>query len=554
MLVLFFVAGRGSSDQRKSEEEASETTAATNYIFMRRQATKKQEPATRHGSTEELLTSETETPPTKPKPSTFTAKKPTSASTQTLTTEKELSSVAELSAATTITKVVSATKPPASTVKKTPEVIKPSATTTRKVSSVSKHPVTSTQKTERVTQQPGKINKTLSPKELHPELGPRPLVCVYGNGSLASSPFPEDGLCDAALFDSLYKYPGYALSTVHDQKLAHLRRFLRRAEEYELTRFGMGVTAGAAEIAKAEFSSNTAEKHYLPYLWSNNVYDLGVLDFVPDENTNEEQAQRIFDFLKECKRLQGLILEKKGLKAYIVLGITLFKNYDNIYEAFTVHMSEETVDVLILRTHFSGRDDTRTDCTIQGSTYWKGSLTKYHPSLNYTLLYMSEHQETFEDARTAVSMSLAGRWYRSKSGGKNKAAYMVGAKCEPYESKEYLYELQHFTYTKENPAFGPKNTFLDERRWVMVSYSPDKNLALLFDSPATIYMKMCLSYTSQGRVPFGLALFDAEYDDWSKTNETAGSFPLTRAARKVIEDIKGATMRTNSSLKCTPHE
>ncbi|KAK8787192.1 hypothetical protein V5799_023034 [Amblyomma americanum] len=375
---------------------------------MRRQATKKQEPATRHGSTEELLTSETETPPTKPKPSTFTTKKPTSASTQTLTTEKELSSVAELSAATTTTKVVSATKPPASTVKKTPEVIKPSATTTRKVSSVSKHPVTSTQKTERVTQQPGKINKTLSPKELHPELGPRPLVCVYGNGSLASSPFPEDGLCDAALFDSLYKYPGYALSTVHDQNLAHLRRFLRHAEEYELTRFGMGVTAGAAEIAKAEFSSNTAEKHYLPYLWSNNVYDLGVLDFVPDENTNEEQAQRIFDFLK-----------------------------------------------------------------------------------NYTLLYMSEHQETFEDARTAVSMSLAGRWYRSKSGGKNKAAYMVGAKCEPYESKEYLYELQHFTYTKENPAFGPKNTFLDERRWVMVSYSPDKNLALLFDSPATIYMKRC---------------------------------------------------------------
>ncbi|XP_049268268.1 uncharacterized protein LOC119382721 [Rhipicephalus sanguineus] len=115
---------------------------------------------------------------------------------------------------------------------------------------------------------------------------------------------------------------------------------------------------------------------------------------------------------------------------------------------------------------------------------------------------------------------------------------MVGVRCKPYGSKEYLYQLRKFARVAEDPTHGPEHTFLDKKRFVVVSYDPVEGYALLFDSATTIYMKMCLSYTVQGSVPFGLALFDAEYDDWSKKGDKAGSFPLTRSARKVVDDIK----------------
>ncbi|KAH7957977.1 hypothetical protein HPB51_028036 [Rhipicephalus microplus] len=277
------------------------------------------------------------------------------------------------------------------------------------------------------------------------ELGERPLVCAYGNGSHDPLVFPADGLCDAVFFDSLYKYPGYVLSNVDNASLVQLGSFLKHAKKYKRTRFGMGVAAQYVKNAEAEFASNTAERHYLPYLWANKVYDLGVLDFIPDEKMNADEVNVLFNLLKEYKRLQRLIPQEGGLKAYMVLGIALFKNYEGIYEAFNNRMRDNVVDVLILRTHFSGRDESRKDCVIQGSTYWKGSLTQYHPSLNYTLMYMANNKNKFGRAKMLISMSLAGRWYKSLVGGKNKNAYMVGVRCQPYGSKEYLYELQKFT-------------------------------------------------------------------------------------------------------------
>ncbi|XP_054930090.1 uncharacterized protein [Dermacentor andersoni] len=451
--------------------------------------------------------------------------------------------IAKLSTATTTSSkaTINVTSPPARLTKKP---VKETKTSRASKMPIAKLTITTTKKL-------AKARKKTTAQGLPPELGKRPLVCAYGNGSRDAMVFPTDGLCDAVFFDSLYKYPGYVLASVDDGSLMPLRRFLNHARKYKRTRFGMGVAAKYVEMAKAEFLSNTAERHHLPYLWANKVYDLGVLDFIPDETTTDDQVKLVFDLLKDYKQLRTLIPMWSGLKAYVVLGIALFKKYDSIYEAFKSRMGEKPVDVLILRTHFSGRDDAREDCVIQGSTYWKGSLTQYHPSLNYTLMYMGNNKETLASTKTLISMSLAGRWYRSKVGGQNKSAYMIGVRCKPYMSEEYLYELQSFTYITEHPSYGPNHTFFDEKRFVMVSYDPVKGYALIFDSAATIYMKMCLSYTDQGALPFGLALFDAEYDDWSKKVNNTGGFPLIRSARKALNDIENNTAGDSTkSMKC----
>ncbi|XP_075543692.1 uncharacterized protein LOC142578175 [Dermacentor variabilis] len=469
-------------------------------------------------------------------------RKPAKKTTASTATKKP---IAKLSTATTTSSTaettVNVTSPPARLTKKP---VKETKTSRASKMPIAKLTVTTTKK-------PAKATTKTPAQGLPPELGKRPLVCAYGNGSRDALVFPTDGLCDAVFFDSLYKYPGYVLASVDNGSLVPLRRFLNHARKYKRTRFGMGVAAKYVEMAKAEFLSNTAERHYLPYLWANKVYDLGVLDFIPDETTKDDQVKLIFDLLKDYKLLQTLIPMWSGPKAYVVLGIALFKKYDSIYEAFKGRMREKPVDVLILRTHFSGRDDAREDCVIQGSTYWKGSLTQYHPSLNYTLMYMGNNKENLASTKPLISMSLAGRWYRSKVGGQNKSAYMIGVRCKPYESEEYLYELQGFTYIAEHPSYGPNHTFFDEKRFVMVSYDPVKAYALIFDSAATIYMKMCLSYADQGALPFGLALFDAEYDDWSKKVNNTGGFPLIRSARKALKDIENNTAGDSTkSMKC----
>ncbi|XP_037506489.1 uncharacterized protein LOC119382727 [Rhipicephalus sanguineus] len=151
-----------------------------------------------------------------------------------------------------------------------------------------------------------------------------------------------------------------------------------------------------------------------------------------------------------------------------------------------------------------------------------------------------------ESTRLLLSLSLAGRWYASVAGSKNKSSYAVGAKCKPFEFANGVNELDSRVTACTEQHYVAHVT-RDERREVMSTYDENAGLAFVFDSEQTLYAKVCKARNALKNVrPLGLAVFDAEFDDWSNTCTSwnkFGSYPLMRAARKAVNaaGVRNAT-------------
>ncbi|XP_049521458.1 uncharacterized protein LOC119448582 [Dermacentor silvarum] len=145
-----------------------------------------------------------------------------------------------------------------------------------------------------------------------------------------------------------------------------------------------------------------------------------------------------------------------------------------------------------------------------------------------------------ESTRLLLSVSLAGRWYTSLAGGKNKSAYAVGAKCKPFEFATGMNELDSRVTACTEQHYAAHVT-RDEQHEVMSTYEGSAGLAFVFDSELTLFAKMCKARNALKDVrPIGLAVFDAEFDDWSNTCTSwnkFGNYTLTRAARKTVDAI-----------------
>ncbi|KAL1427596.1 hypothetical protein MTO96_017294 [Rhipicephalus appendiculatus] len=105
----------------------------------------------------------------------------------------------------------------------------------------------------------------------------------------------------------------------------------------------------------------------------------------------------------------------------------------------------------------------------------------------------------------------------------------------------------------------------------MSTYDESTGLAFVFDSEQTLYAKASgrhIVHVSRADVaallvckarnvlknvrPFGVAVFDAEFDDWSNTCTSwnkFGSYTLMRAARKAVNAAAGVRNATRT-LEC----
>ncbi|KAL1427597.1 hypothetical protein MTO96_017295 [Rhipicephalus appendiculatus] len=175
-------------------------------------------------------------------------------------------------------------------------------------------------------------------------------------------------------------------------------------------------------------------KATLKKLRASGVHHYGVLDFVATNKTKDSDIKTTFGLLKDLKKLLISYLSKnESFDHYLAVGITYFKEVNQqIYKSIEKAISEEAIPLVILRTHLGSRDDAGNKrCRITGSTVWGKPDAEQQPSMESALGYMLQRGSSFgESTRVLLSLSLAGRWYASLAGGKNKSAYAVGAKVQ----------------------------------------------------------------------------------------------------------------------------
>ncbi|KAL3196885.1 hypothetical protein MRX96_014974 [Rhipicephalus microplus] len=367
------------------------------------------------------------------------------------------------------------------------------------------------------------------------------LLCAYGNWTSVDTSFPEDGLCDYAFFDALYRgVPRDSDVARLGRPSAALRRFLAGTRRYRRTQTGVATSyKGLRSATKAMESSRAASD--IRTLWKSGVRHLGVLDFVPGADASEATVERLFKFLELCQKLQDKVIPKTALpKASLALGITFMSiNKREVYASVEKH----------LRSGWSAGDDTDPSCTITGSSVWGRTPADYQPSMMDTLYYVEKKLKPLSSQLLLfISMSAAVRRYVPVGQDNQAKSFAPGSRCRPFDESDYAREIENFASVCGDEEYVA-HIVRDEAHETMHSFRLTPRSAVTFDSEDTIFAKMCKARRMVASVPFGLALFDAEFDDTS--NECAatnkfGNFTLVRAARRSIDYVYGPTF-TNTS-------
>ncbi|KAH7936033.1 hypothetical protein HPB52_016778 [Rhipicephalus sanguineus] len=298
-------------------------------------------------------------------------------------------------------------------------------------------------------------------------------------------------------------------------------------------------------------------------LWKNGVRHLGVLDFIPGADTTEAAVERLFKLLQLCRQLLDNVIPNTALpKASLALGMTFMSsNKRQVYANVEKHLrsgwspSRHKIDLVVLRTHLSGRDDTDPSCTVTGSSVWGRTLADYQPSMIDTLDYVEKKLKPLSSQSLFfVSMSAAVRRY-VPIGQDNKAkSFGLGTRCKAYDESDYAREVDNFALVCGDKEYAA-HIVRDEAHETMHSFRLSPRSAVTFDSEDTIFAKMCKARKMVASVPYGLALFDAEFDDTSNecsSRNKFGNFTLVRAARRAVDYVYGRPSQDGDGKKTRP--
>ncbi|XP_070391564.1 uncharacterized protein [Dermacentor albipictus] len=312
-------------------------------------------------------------------------------------------------------------------------------------------------------------------------LDPMPLMCVFGGKERSQSPLPEDGLCDLAYFDCFYR-AGLLDTFAQRRHSVAFERFVAAAAKYRLTEVGVAVASEGNSKAQEELSSpNTWAS--LRQLWNKGVVHFGVLDFEVTEGTTPVHVDHIFDLLFLLREAQlRLTTRKFDQWPYLALGIMFLERSDNeLFRTFIHHVGQTRVQLLVLRTHLSGRDDTNPECTITGSSTWGEPLARYHPNIMETLEFLRIQNFSLEASVIMVSMSLAARFYAPLD------SFDPGSKCIALDDGER--RLGSFAENCKDGAYAGTAERLVKYEVIRSTRTQPRRRVIIFDSEDTIFAK-----------------------------------------------------------------
>lgn len=364
---------------------------------------------------------------------------------------------------------------------------------------------------------------------------PDTIVCTYGPGITASSPFPDDGVCD---FIVLEQMPSSTPGDFGGPWPTGVQHFVDTAAQYSKTEF---VAAFDYDVRKMtdNATQDPSVKQHVHTLFSKRIFHYGYINTDTYQLTKTSMAflmrilKRITDYLEDMKTPDRPI--------YTFMSSTWSEEYD-IVSAPSVAEISRTIrmpDMYISKAHLYEDDSIYKECKILPPNLLKEphDMTEHHVYF-YDLYSALKHASDIDKLRdqgmktTALSVSVGvyGRWYNVK-GLKDEDKFSPGEGCFQRFIKEQMASIA-------TVCEGWKYEIAKSESY-SCEYAMDPNTTRTFayDTPKTLNYKLCMSKKNVTSLQYGFTVARLEYSDVSNVCGL-GKFPLLTTVKKTLTFLK----------------
>lgn len=367
------------------------------------------------------------------------------------------------------------------------------------------------------------------------------LVCtVNGEGpSLETTSPPDSGLCDIIFFDSMYKV---VADLSEDNFKKNEEAFLNWPKVYSSVQFGVSFSVEEHTLAGMLLTSGV--EGIMKDLYAAGIRHAAVIN-IHSESVNEKDFVSALRALKIMyKTLSQLISPEPS---YCVLGVAI--DHPSEYNLVGLMNTHFVPSLFISIAHISYDDRLQRECRMFPPTWLSipQNFDLKHLQHGHTLIdscnLLSEVAKAVVDVPVAISFSLSGRLYQPEFRDPDDVKpedFRLFGPCELNDEDYHAVPAELCTNGGEYSNNVQNSTKSD----VVYTFDSNEQRTLTFDNEITIRTKVCATRDTYRGVPFGLAIYDIEYDAAATTCEPfklGGPYARAKFLRNMNQYLRSRT-------------
>ncbi|XP_077489180.1 uncharacterized protein LOC144100004 isoform X1 [Amblyomma americanum] len=373
--------------------------------------------------------------------------------------------------------------------------------------------------------------------------GPETLLCTYGARTKAGAVMAEDGLCDYAFFDSLYKDDKNTLVD-HARFEQDLKTFLRAARRY--TRTALGLAFAFLRMARTSTDLRQTQPSPLEEFWRLRIFHAGVLDTV--ENTYSQQMQEAISLLKMFHDLASA----RGQPTLTALALPTPHRDWATFLADQGRNLGYYPDMFVVHGHYIFGDHTVDPCAVMPPTRYssvelpKDFFRDYRFDLESAPSGIRAFRSRNGSSRGFVSVTMKGRWTSPSSG----QPFEFYSRCDTDWS---AVSFGSYTEVCRDRKYAPQLRYKPDHRAVL-THNPALRRAFAYDNEQGLGTKLCKVKGEVLDLNFGIAVYDVDFDDYANECSSLnkfGSHSRLRTLRKIVDYYKSLSSDRFDEASCT---
>ncbi|XP_077490942.1 uncharacterized protein LOC144101682 [Amblyomma americanum] len=371
----------------------------------------------------------------------------------------------------------------------------------------------------------------------------QPLVCTMGSRTSSAQMFPPDTLCEYIIYDSIEKDNRNPLASPN-QWGNDLRIFIDAYARYTTTAFGIGFAYDKVSTLVRQLRAAISSSLLEPF-WEKDIFHFGILD-TATRNARQVDVELALDALKALDT-EVQAQRQLGNPSFIFLaGLITGENWLAFYNEKFANFYKP--DLFIAQGHYFYGDNTLRNCRVMPPTLLSrpaGVEETYQHDLNLAAASLNRLSARGLPIVWALSVTMKGRWTMTLplqgfddffSGCvHNASAPSFGSYAEICTNTSFF----HGSYSQAVNA--------------VLSVHDTDNLLFAYDNEVGLCRKLCTVKSQRLSVPFGIAVYDLDYEDFSNTCGAVnkyGAFSRLQAIRIILNFFRTRFNRFTDFAAC----